>query len=162
MRDHPDEWLLEAFRDIFIPKNKNPHSDYILTMVDYKSIEERIAEYLAGQYKSAVEVGIGRNTTTAEILAEKGVDVCATDIRECPECPVFFTRDDITSPDLSIYSGRELIYSVRPGVEMVPDLIKTAKAAGADLIVYHLGNEIYENGGEIIDCGVILHRYYRK
>jgi uncharacterized protein len=131
-------------------------------MVDYKSIEERIADYIAGHYRSAVEVGVGRNTVVSEILAEKGVDVRATDIKECPECRVGFTRDDITSPDMSIYSGRELIYSIRPGVEMVPDLIRTAKAAGADLIVYHLGNEIYENGGEIIDCGVILHRYYRK
>jgi hypothetical protein len=26
--------------------------------------------------------------------------------------------------------------------------------------VYHLGNEIYGTGGELVDCGVILHRYY--
>jgi len=131
-------------------------------MVNYKSIEERIAEYIAGNYKSAVEVGIGRNYETSAILAKKGVIVTATDIKECQKTPVKFFRDDIASPDMSIYTGADLIYSVRPGVEMVPDLIKTARAAGADLIVYHLGNEIYENGGEIIDCGVVLHRYYKK
>lgn len=131
-------------------------------MVNYKSIEERIADYIAGRYKSVVEVGIGGNTRTTEILAERDVDVAATDIKECPDCRVKFFIDDITSPDISIYSGADLIYSIRPGVEMIPDLIKTARAAGTDLIVYHLGNEIFENGGEIIDCGVILHRYYKK
>lgn len=131
-------------------------------MVNYKSIEERIAEYIAGHYKSAVEVGIGRNYETSAILAKKGVIVTATDIKECHKTPVKFFRDDIESPDMSIYTGTDLIYSIRPGVEMIPDLIKTARAAGADLIVYHLGNEIYENGGEIIDCGVILHRYYKR
>jgi hypothetical protein len=44
---------------------------------------------------------------------------------------------------------------------MVPSLIDLARAIGCDLIVYHLGNEIYEDGGEIIDCGPVLHRYYR-
>lgn len=131
-------------------------------MVNYKSIEERIADYIAEHYRSAVEVGIGRNTVVSEILAERSVDIRATDIKECRECRVGFTKDDITSPDISIYEDRELIYSIRPGVEMVPDLIRTAKAAGADLIVYHLGNEIFESGGEIIDCGVILHRYYKN
>ncbi|MBN1431394.1 MAG: hypothetical protein JW931_01315 [Methanomicrobiaceae archaeon] len=131
-------------------------------MVNYKSIEERIAEYIADHYKSVVEVGIGRNTVTSTILKDKGIDVTATDIRDCPDCRVKFFRDDITAPDKSIYANAGLIYSVRPGVEMIPDLIKTARAAGADLIVYHLGNEIYENGGEIIDCGIILHRYYKN
>lgn len=131
-------------------------------MVDYKSIEEKIGNYIAGHYKSAVEAGIGRNYKASAILDKKGVTVTATDIRDSPESPVNFVKDDIASPDMSIYSGVDLIYSIRPGVEMIPDLIRTAKAAGADLIVYHLGNEIYEDGGEIIECGVTLHRYYKK
>ena len=131
-------------------------------MVDYKSIEERIAEYIATRYKTVVEVGIGRNCETSGILAKRGVRVTATDIKECPGAAVEFRRDDISSPDLTIYKGADLIYSIRPGIEMIPDLIRTARAAGADLIVYHLGNEIYERGGELIDCGVILHRYYKK
>jgi hypothetical protein len=28
--------------------------------------------------------------------------------------------------------------------------------------VYHLGFEIYKDGGERIDCGVLLHRYFRQ
>ena len=34
-----------------------------------------------------------------------------------------------------------------------------ARAINCDLLVYHLGFEVYENGGERIDCGVLLHRY---
>jgi hypothetical protein len=44
---------------------------------------------------------------------------------------------------------------------MMPALIGIARAAGCDLIVYHLGFEVYEKGGERIDCGVVLHRYHR-
>ncbi len=28
--------------------------------------------------------------------------------------------------------------------------------------VYHLGFEVYGDGGEIIDAGIVLHRYYRR
>lgn len=131
-------------------------------MVDYKSIEERIGSYLAGHYGSAIEVGIGKNTGVLKVLTDNGVKTTATDIRECPESWFRFYRDDIMNPDLSIYAGFELIYSIRPGIEMVPGLIAVAGKAGSDLIVYHLGDEIYRNGGEIIDCGVILHRYCRR
>lgn len=131
-------------------------------MVNYKSIEERIAEYISNNYKKAVEVGIGRNHEASDILAARGLDISATDIRDCSSCGVRFTKDDISDPDLSLYRDCGLIYSVRPGVEMVPDLIRIAKGVNADLIVYHLGNEIYEDGGEIIDCGVILHVYNRS
>jgi len=67
----------------------------------------------------------------------------------------------VFSPDEELYRRADLIYAIRPGVEMVPALIALASRTGADLLVYHLGNEIYGDGGEIIDCGVILHRYHR-
>jgi hypothetical protein len=45
---------------------------------------------------------------------------------------------------------------------MIPPLISLARAAGADLVVYHLGFETYGDGGEKIDCGVVLHRYVSR
>jgi len=69
-------------------------------------------------------------------------------------------RDDVFSPDTGLYQGADLIYAIRPGVEMVPALIALAERTGADLLVYHLGNEVYGTGGEIVDCGVILRRYH--
>lgn len=41
---------------------------------------------------------------------------------------------------------------------MIPPLIALAEKTGCDLLVYHLGFEIYGAGGERIDCGVTLHR----
>jgi uncharacterized UPF0146 family protein len=128
----------------------------------YKRIEARIGEHIAAHYQNVVEVGIGRNTDVAAICARAGLRVRATDIREPPVVPgVEFRRDDVYAPDLPWYTGADLVYAVRPGVEMVPPLIDLARAIGCDLIVYHLGNEIYEDGGEIIDCGPVLHRYFR-
>lgn len=72
--------------------------------------------------------------------------------------------DDVFEPDIRLYEGADLIYAVRPGVEMVPPLIALADRIDSDLLVYHLGCEIYGgDGGEVVDCGpVLLHRYRRR
>jgi hypothetical protein len=59
-----------------------------------------------------------------------------------------------------LYEGADVIYAIRPAIEMVPPLLALAQEINSDLLVYHLGFELYENGGERIDCGVLLHRYF--
>jgi uncharacterized UPF0146 family protein len=131
-------------------------------MGEYKRIERLIGEYISRNYRSAVEVGAGRNLVAARVIRDAGIPVRCTDIRPIPvEGGIPVLEDDIFSPDEELYRGADLIYAIRPGVELVPALIALAERAGADLLVYHLGNEIYGNGGEILDCGVILHRYHR-
>lgn len=129
----------------------------------YKHIEKCTGEYIGRRYSRAVEVGIGNNSVTAEILSAKSVLVGCTDVRniQLPAC-LHFTRDDIFSPELSVYTGADVIYSIRPAIEMIPPLMDLARSVNCDLIVYHLGFESYESGGEIIDCGVLLHRYHTK
>jgi uncharacterized protein len=126
----------------------------------YKHIETCIGEYIASHYHSAVEVGIGRNTTAAEIVHEAGVSFRCTDIRDM-EIPVWlsFSIDDIFNPDPDRYKDADVIYAIRPAIEMVPPLLALARAVNSDLLVYHLGFELYEDGGERIDCGILLHRY---
>ncbi|MDH7593350.1 MAG: UPF0146 family protein [Methanomicrobiales archaeon] len=126
----------------------------------HKRIEECIARYIANRYARVVEVGIGRNMDVARRLMEAGVHVRCTDIA-LPEghSVIELIEDDIFEPREEIYRGAELIYAVRPGVELVPPLIAISSLVDADLIVYHLGNEIFEDGGTIIDCGVTLHLY---
>ena len=129
-------------------------------MGDYKHIERQIGEYIAAHYRSVVEVGVGRNFDAAWVISDAGVTILCTDIKTPGMNPgVPFAEDDLYSPDLSLYRGADLIYSIRPAVEMVPPLIDLAKTIGCDLLVYHLGFETYGDGGETIDCGVILHRY---
>ena len=58
--------------------------------------------------------------------------------------------DDCVEPRLSLYEGVEVIYAVRPGLEIVPALISLAERVCADLVVYHLGFEVYMDGGEVV------------
>jgi uncharacterized protein len=132
-------------------------------MGEYKHIETCVGRYIAGQYTRAIEVGIGRNTDAAEILNDTGKLLRCTDIKDLPvpqQLP--FILDDIFSPDISLYRGADVIYAIRPAIEMIPPLIALAREIDCDLIVCHLGFETYGNGGERIDCGVTLHRYFRS
>ncbi|MFA4849877.1 MAG: UPF0146 family protein [Methanoregula sp.] len=132
-------------------------------MGDYKHIETCIGKYIASHYARAIEVGIGRNEEAAKIVSCVGALVRCTDVNPFGiSSSLPFSQDDIFSPDYSLYTGAEVIYSIRPAPEMIPPMIELARRINADLIVYHLGFESYENGGEIIDCGVLLHRYHLR
>jgi uncharacterized protein len=131
-------------------------------MGGYKHIEKCVGEYIAAHYGNAVEIGVGRNPDAARILYDAGVHVRAMDIREIPQ-PAWLTFfvDDIFAPDISLYEGTQLVYAIRPAEEMIPPLVSLARQLDCDMLVYHLGFERYGDGGESIDCGVILHRYHR-
>jgi len=99
----------------------------------------------------------------ARIFHEAGKSIRCTDIKDIPVPDwLIFMTDDIFSPDISFYRGIDLIYAIRPAIEMVPPLVALARISNCDLLVYHLGFESYGNGGEKIDCGVILHRYFSR
>jgi uncharacterized UPF0146 family protein len=131
-------------------------------MGSYKHIETCIGEYLAKHYTNTVEVGIGKNTGAARILHDAGARVRCTDVRDI-SVPgwLCFTVDDVFSPVISLYEGADVIYAIRPAIEMIPPLLSLARTINCDLIVYHLGFESYGNGGEKIDCGILLHRYFK-
>lgn len=129
----------------------------------HKHIERCIGAFIASRYRSAAEVGAGNNFVAAAILKDSGVKVFCTDIQRpqtAPDIPFFI--DDIFSPNISLYQGVDVVYSVRPGEEMIPALIRLARDLDIDLVVYHLGFEGYDRGGEIIECGVTLHRYHKS
>jgi hypothetical protein len=131
-------------------------------MGGYKHIEKCIGAYVATHYRNAVEVGMGTNPEAARVIHDMGVSVRATDIRDLPPLTWLpFIIDDVFSPALAWYAGADVVYAVRPAVEMVPPLIALAGRVDCDLLVYHLGFESWGDGGEIIDCGVPLHRYYQ-
>jgi len=132
-------------------------------MSGYKRIENCIGRYIAGHYKCPVEIGAGSNFTAAEYIASKAIPCRCMDIKpQIPPGGISFFCDDIFCPDTGQYTGADLLYSVRPAVEMVPPMKELARFLNCDLLVYHLGFECYGDGGEVIDCGVILHRYYRR
>lgn len=127
-----------------------------------KRIERVVGHYVGARYHDVVEVGIGRNFTAAEVIASSGAQVRAVDIRATGDGPISVVWDDVFSPTLSLYDGADLVLAIRPGVEMVPPLIALARRCDCDLLVYHLGDEVYLDGGERIPIeGAILHRYHR-
>ena len=131
-------------------------------MGSYKHIENCVGRYIAGHYASPVEVGVGRNPDAAVIIHAAGIPVRCTDVKDLllPE-GIAFRVDDVFEPDLPFYRGADVIYAIRPAIEMIPSLITLAERLGCDLLVYYLGFETYGNGGESIDCGVLLHRYVK-
>jgi len=133
-------------------------------MCHYKRIERGIGEYIAGRYRRAVEVGIGNNPEAAGLVAAAGALMLCTDVRPgIRHDGLTVVTDDVFEPDIGLYEGADLIYAVRPGVEMVPSLITLADRIDSDLLVYHLGCEIYGDGGEVVDCGpALLHCYRRR
>jgi uncharacterized UPF0146 family protein len=134
-----------------------------VVMGPYKRIESLIGEYIRRSYRCVVEIGVGENLVAARMIRDAGIPISCTDIRPVPgEDGLPVIRDDIFSPDDALYRGADLLYAIRPGVEMVPPMITVAERMDTDLLVYHLGNEVYGSGGELIDCGVILHRYHSR
>ena len=131
-------------------------------MGEYKHIETKIGRYLAKHYSRMIEVGVGKNFRVAEILHALGKLILTVDVKDQPvPYGIPFCVDDIFSPESRLYQNADLIYAIRPAVEMIPPLIAAARDANCDLIVYHLGFESYDDGGELIDAGVVLHRYFR-
>ncbi|NHN48172.1 hypothetical protein G9464_11245 [Halostella sp. JP-L12] len=102
---------------------------------------DALAERLAS-YAAAVEVGIGRRTDVAAALAERGVDVTATDVHErfVPD-GVAFVVDDVTDPDPAVYSGADVVYALNAPPELHRPLRDAARDAGADLLFTTLGGD---------------------
>jgi uncharacterized protein len=74
------------------------------------------SEYIISNYKNAsliVEVGVGGFSKVALTLQEHlNMDIIMTDIKPSHENVVV---DDITKPNLNIYRGASLIYSIQIG-----------------------------------------------
>ncbi|HJJ89162.1 MAG TPA: UPF0146 family protein [Methanocorpusculum sp.] len=125
-------------------------------------IEKHVGTYIRDHYSSAIEIGFGGKTVAAEIVQTAGIPILCTDVYAYPMTVVPSIVDDVFFPTLSYYWWTDVLYAIRPGCEMIPPMIKLAKRIGAELIVYHLGFEQYEHGGDILDLGdILLHQYVR-
>jgi uncharacterized UPF0146 family protein len=89
----------------------------------------------------AAEIGIGHFPDIAVALLKKGMRVFATDIRSFSYEGLEVVIDDVTEPDISRYGGADLVYSIKPPMELVPYMKKLARALPADLIVKPLSSE---------------------
>jgi hypothetical protein len=91
--------------------------------------------------KKVVEVGPGPDLDAFHEFRRrfKGT-ITATDI--APGSPVVI-EDDVTRPDLTIYEGADLIYSIRPPPELFGPLEELARRVGAHLVIRPLSTDVY-------------------
>lgn len=108
------------------------------------------SEYIIANYKDAsliVEVGMGGFPLVALTLKEHlNMDIIMTDIKPYHDEVVV---DDITNPNLDIYSGATLIYSIRPPEELQNHIKKVAESVGADLIIKPLSTEFINSDASL-------------
>jgi len=113
---------------------------------------EGLVDFIAGRYNNAVEIGIGHSPDVAFALLGRGVHVFATDMELFHYAGLHVVVDDITSPDLSLYDGIDLLYSMRPPPELIPYMTSLAKKISADLILKPLSDE-YIDGWRLMQNG---------
>jgi uncharacterized UPF0146 family protein len=101
-----------------------------------------------------VEVGVGNRPGVAAALAEYGVDVTATDVRDrsTPE-GVRFVRDDVTDPDLAVYQGADAVYACHCPPELQRPARDLARAVGAPFLFTTLGGDPALVGARRVSAG---------
>lgn len=88
-----------------------------------------------------VEIAIGKFFQVADYLKNYNSNVInftATDINPANSDIIF---DDITEPNMEIYDGADLIYSIRPPQELQPYIADIISKTRASLIIKPLFNE---------------------
>ncbi len=107
----------------------------------HRPTREALVAHLAA-YDPIVEVGIGHRVDVAAHLADRGVDVTATDIHErsVPDA-VEFVRDDVTDPTLSVYADAAAIYALNCPPELHRPVLDIARAVDAVFCFTTLGGD---------------------
>jgi len=110
---------------------------------------EALLEFIRNNYSARlIEVASGRYSEVAIALRSE-FNMTATDILEIDRVdrrlkPIYI-KDDVTRPDLRLYRGANLIYSIRPPMEIQRSIIEVSEQIGADTFIKPLGSEIIED-----------------
>ncbi|WP_277540034.1 UPF0146 family protein [Haloarcula laminariae] len=110
---------------------------------------------------SVVEIGVGNRPGVAGELADRGVDVTATDIRDRPVPDgVAFVRDDVTEPTLSVYRGADIVFARNLPPELQRPAARVARRVDADCWFTTLGGDppVLSVEREQLPGGVTLYR----
>lgn len=114
---------------------------------------EDFVDFVIQNYRNVekiVEIGIGAYPSVAVRLKKllPSIHLIVTDIdrEKLAKIKEKYTNlepvyDDIFTPQLNLYSGAELIYSIRPPPELVPEIRKLALTLGSDLLIRPYFNE---------------------
>ncbi|MEF8783458.1 MAG: UPF0146 family protein [Haloarculaceae archaeon] len=106
--------------------------------------EETIHALVArlAEFDRVVEVGVGNRPDVAAVLADTGVTVTATDVRERPTPEgIQFARDDVTDPDRQVYADADAIYALSLPPELHRPALDLALDVDAALLFTTLGGD---------------------
>ena len=110
----------------------NDLEEYILKLAIENSKE-------TGRKTKIVEIGAGKFQTISKILSEnENIDILMTDIDPANENII---KDDVFNPDISIYEGADILFSIRPPAELQEAIMKIRDKVNATLIIKPLFNE---------------------
>ena len=86
-----------------------------------------------------VEIGAGKFQTISKNLSEnENIDIIMTDIDPANENII---KDDVFNPNMNIYKGADILFSIRPPAELQEAIMKIRDDVNATLIIKPLFNE---------------------
>ena len=92
-----------------------------------------------GKKTKIVEIGAGKFQTISKNLSEnENIDIVMTDIDPANENII---KDDVFNPNMSIYNGADILFSIRPPAELQEAIMKIRDDVNATLIIKPLFNE---------------------
>jgi len=114
---------------------------------------KEIAELIANLYPNAekiVEIGVGSAPWTLLNLRKLlpkttllAIDVDQDSIMKLRELGLNAEIDDILNPRIELYQKSDLIYSIRPPMELINPMSKVAERVGADILIFPLSEDSY-------------------
>lgn len=92
-----------------------------------------------GRKTKIVEIGAGKFQTISKNLSEnENIDIIMTDIDPANENII---KDDVFNPNMNIYKGADILFSIRPPAELQEAIMKIRDDVNATLIIKPLFNE---------------------
>jgi len=115
---------------------------------------EQLVDWIKQNYgdaKKIIEVGVGHRINVAERISEAlpHAEILVTDkdescVRSRKPGRIRAVADDVLLPNLNVYRGASLLYSLNPPGEIIPALEKLADRVGADLLLVPISDEQHE------------------
>ena len=92
-----------------------------------------------GKKTKIVEIGAGKFQTISKNLSEnENIDIIMTDINPANDNII---KDDVFNPNMNIYKGADILFSIRPPAELQEAIMKIRDDVNATLIIKPLFNE---------------------
>lgn len=105
----------------------------------WQDFKDYILEQTGEKPMKIAEIGVGKFSMIADELAKReNITIIKTDINPADPSVIM---DDITDPNMELYEGTDIIYSIRPPSELQPYIANLAQKIGSQLIIKPLTNE---------------------